>query len=317
MSYGQNGQRWSSPSHPTSQAADPYGPDSYSYPSVPPHPPASFAARATPGASATSHRAASRHPGWLARSLFWAALIIGVLPGLVLAPLSMSGGSNTAVLYSLGTVVSSLLRLVIGTIAMLLVKNVSWTRRFIAAGVYLFGCICLLVLTPVVNFIFSVAGTGAGTDSTLRASVAQVVLSVVYLAALFCAWNIVRRRRWWILVVGVIIAVVMNAGSFAAGLGLNASSLDKALSMVIVQGAWLMLLFIVLGLFHLLGLLPAGTVPMPSRLASTQQRVYPQQIFPQAGHMAQAHPNQWPPGSGQQSFPHHWDRTIDTTIPRN
>lgn len=295
MSYGQNGQLWSSPIRPTSQAADPYGSDPYSYPPVPPHPPASFGTQASPGASVISNTAESRHPGWLARSLFWAALIIGVLPGLVLAPLSMSGGSNAAVLYSLGTVVSSLLRLVIGTIAMLLVKNVSWTRRFIAAGTYLFGCICLLVLTPVVSFIFSVAGTGVGTDSTLRASIAQVVISVVYLAAVFCAWNIVRRRRWWALVVGVIIAVVMNAGSYVAGLGLNASPLDKALSMVIVQGAWLILLFIVLGLFRMLGLLPAGTAPTTSRPASIQHQVYPQQTYP----------NQWPPGPGQQSYPHH------------
>ena len=305
MSYGQNGQRWTSPNRPTPQSVAPYESDQYSYPPVPPRPPAPFDTQATPGASVISNTAGSRHPGWLARSLFWAALIIGVLPGLVLAPLSMSGSSNAPVVYSLWTVLSSLLRLVIGTIAMLLVKNVSWTRRFIAAGTYLFGCICLLVLTPVVSFIFSVAGTGAGTDSALRASIAQVVISVVYLAAVFCAWNIVRRRRWWVLVVGIVIAVVMNAGSYVAGLGLNASPLDKALSMVIVQGAWLILLFIILGLFHMLGLLPAGTVPMPSRPASTQQQVHPQQIYPQAGHTTQAHPNQWPPGSGQQPFPHH------------
>ncbi|WP_262777225.1 hypothetical protein [Brevibacterium permense] len=181
----------------------------------------------------------------------------------------------------------------------------SWTRRFIATGTYLFGCICLLAVTPVVSSIFSVAGTGVGTDSTLRASIAQVVISVVYLAAVFCAWNIVRRRRWWVLIVGVIIAVVMNAGSYVAGLGLNASPLDQALSMMIVQGAWLILLFIVLGLFHMLGFPPAGTVPMPSRPASTQQQLYSQQIYPQAGHLALAHPNQWHPGAGQQPFPHH------------
>lgn len=131
MSYGQNGQCWSSPNRPTSQAADPYGSDQYSYPPVPPRPPAPFDTQATPGASGISNSAELRHPGWLARSLFWAALIVGALPAMVLAPISFNGGRDTAIFFTFGAIVAGGLRLALGAIAIVLVKNTTWVRRAI------------------------------------------------------------------------------------------------------------------------------------------------------------------------------------------
>lgn len=67
-----------------------------------------------------------QHPGWLARSLFWAALLIGVLPSLVFAPMATSGEATASVvLFSVGSVLCACLRLVLGIAAILLVKNTS------------------------------------------------------------------------------------------------------------------------------------------------------------------------------------------------
>lgn len=236
--------------------------------------------------SAGSTGQASRHPGWLARSLFWAALIIGALPALVLAPMAYAGGPDTMVFYSAGTLVGGVLRLVLGTIAILLVKNTTWARRIVGAGIYLIGSLALVVLTPLISMFMGMSGDGPA-DSMLTVAIIQGVLSTIYLAAVFCGWSIARNRRWWILVIAVAIAVVLNILNTSFDHVLAAQRAGGVTVAVAVQAVWLVIMFGVLGLCHLLGRIRGGTVPPPSQQARPSQ----------------PSTHQWPPGSDSRQNP--------------
>ena len=173
------------------------------------YPPAPVDTQATADASVISSTAGSQHPGWLARSLFWAALVVGGLPAIVLAPLLSAGPQNSLVLYSVGTIVGGCLRLILGAIAILLVKNTTWVRRIVGAAIFVLGCLALLVLSPLMSMVVSMSEAGPA-DSMLAMAIVQGAVSSVYLSALLCGWNIARNRRWWILVIAVAIAVVLN-----------------------------------------------------------------------------------------------------------
>ncbi|WP_152349151.1 hypothetical protein [Brevibacterium sp. CFH 10365] len=251
-----------------------------------------------------SHTPGPRHPGWLARSLFWAALIVGVLPALVLAPMSFTGGQDTLVLFSVGTIVAGCLRLVLGTIAILLVKNTTWVRRSVGAAIFVLGCLALLVLGPLMSVIVGMSGTGPA-DSMLTMTVIQGVVSGVYLSAVFCGWNIARNRRWWILVIAVAIAVVLNVVNSLFDQMLAAQLAGGVMVTVVVQAVWLAVTFGVLGLCHLLGRVRGRTAPPPSRPAPVPQQGYAPQPYPQSGQTVQPDPNQRRPGPEQWSNPHH------------
>jgi hypothetical protein len=247
MSYGHDGfgaGGWSNP----------HGAGLPQYPSAPPNTPTPVSAPAR------------QKPGWLSRSLFWTALIIGALPSLVLVPMVMSGGAGTAggAVYSLGSVAAAILRLTIGTVAIVLVKNTNWPRRIIGAAIFVVGCLIPMVLNPLLSMFLGMSGFGTG-ESIQTVSIVEGVLSTLYLAAVFCGWNIVRNRRWWIVVIAAVIAVLMNVGSMLFNLALISRLPSGAMTTVTVQAVWFILEFGVLGLCHLLGRVRGGTVPPPSR----------------------------------------------------
>lgn len=290
MSYGQS-------SHSNGPWQSQPAAGSSTYPSSPSHAPAPRGAQE------------SQHPGWLARSLFWSALIIGALPAMVLAPLSFAGGQDTIVLFSLGTIVAGGLRLFLGAIAILLVKNTTWVRRAVGAIIFVLGCLALLVLSPLMSMLVGVTGAGPA-DSMLTMTVIQGVVSGVYLSAVFCGWNIARNRRWWILVIAVALAVVLNIVNSIFNQTLAAQLAGGVVVTVVVQALWLAATFGVLGLCHLLGRVRGGTVPMPVQPAPIPQQGYaPHQGYaaqqhPQSGGSIQSQPNQWRPRSEQWSRHH-------------
>ncbi|MGO2036985.1 MAG: hypothetical protein ACTH2U_10935 [Brevibacterium sp.] len=244
MSYGQSG-------HSNGPWQSQPAAGSSTYPSPPLHAPA--------------HRGAqeSQHPGWLARSLFWAALVIGALPALVLVPLASAGGAETVVLFSVGSIIASCLRLVVGTAAILLVKNTTWTRRLFGGGLFFLGSVALMVLTPLVSILITQTDTSA-SDQMAASDIVQWVLNSLFLAAVFCGWDIARNRRWWILLIGVVLAVVLTAARmFIVNHPAAAMSPSGALGAAI-QGGWLVLVFGSLGLFHLLGRIRGASVPPPA-----------------------------------------------------
>lgn len=243
----------------------PYAPGNSAFPPAPPGPPAPPAPSGPPAPPGWDGRPAPHHPGWLARSLFWTALILGGLPSLLLAPLSMSGGPQVYALYSIGSILAQSLRLILGVAAILLVKNTSWARRIVGAAIFLIGCVALLVLNPVLSAVINMGEPGS-VDSML-VSVIQGVLSACYLAAVLCGWNIARNRRWWILVIAVVIAVLLNVLTAVVGLSLATGLASGVIAVAIIQAVMFGLVFAVLGLCHLLGRVRGGTVQVPSRAA--------------------------------------------------
>ncbi len=206
-----------------------------------------------------------QNPGWLARSLFWAALIIGVLPSLVFAPMATSGEATASVvLFSVGSVLCACLRLVLGISAILLVKNTSWARRLIGAGIFFLGCAALLILTPLTGILLTSVGTDAGS-SLLTMNIVQGVLNAFFLAAIFCGWSIARNRRWWILVIAVVIGAILAVLNMAVAKPLAESATTGIMAGVLVQAVWLVLIFASLGLFHLLARANGGTAAAPAQ----------------------------------------------------
>lgn len=268
---------------------------SYGYPPAPSQPPTPVDTQATADASVISSTAGSQHPGWLARSLFWAALVVGGLPAIVLAPLLSAGQQNSLVLYSVGTIVGGCLRLILGAIAILLVKNTTWVRRIVGAAIFVLGCLALLVLSPLMSMVVSMSEAGPA-DSMLAMAIVQGAVSSVYLSALFCGWNIARNRRWWILVIAVAIAVVLNIFNTVVNQMLAAHLAGGVAVTVVFQAIWLVVVFGVLGLCHLLGRVRSGTVPVTSQPNSIPQQGYAPQSHPHTEQTAQTYQNQWPPG---------------------
>ncbi|MGM0698173.1 MAG: hypothetical protein ACQEVD_04945 [Actinomycetota bacterium] len=208
-----------------------------------------------------------QNPGWLARSLFWAALIIGALPSLVFAPMATSGEATASVvLFSVGSVLCACLRLVLGTAAILLVKNTSWARRLIGAGIFLLGCAALLILTPLTGILLTSVGTEDGS-SLLTMNIIQGVLNAFFLAAVFCGWNIARNRRWWILVISVVIGAILAVLNMTVAEPLAENATTGVMAGVLVQAVWLVLIFASLGLFRLLAHANGGTAPAPAQPA--------------------------------------------------
>lgn len=224
------------------------------YPSAPPH------------ALAPRKAQESQHPGWLARSLFWAALIIGMLPVLVLTPLATTGGTSAVVLFSLGSIICACLRLVLGTAAILLVKNTSWARRLIGAGIFFLGCAALLILTPLTGILLTSVGTEDGS-SLLTMNIIQGVLNAFFLATVFCGWSIARNRRWWILVIAVVIGAILAVLNMTVAKPLAENATTGVMIGVLVQAVWLALIFASLGLFHLLARANGRTAPAPAQPA--------------------------------------------------
>jgi uncharacterized membrane protein YeaQ/YmgE (transglycosylase-associated protein family) len=231
-------------------------------------------------------QSSQNHPGWLARSLFWAALVIGVLPALVLTPLATSGGTNTVVLFSMGSLVCACLRLILGVVAILLVKNTSLARRLIGAGLHFLGCVALMILTPLMGILLTSVGSQDG-GSMLTMNIVQGVLNAFFLAAVFCGWNVARNRRWWILVIAVVIGAVLTVLSMLVAKPLAESVTTGVMVGVLVQIVWLALILASLGLFHLLGRLRGGAVALPPAARPPWQvhpsQAQPNQTYPQQG----------------------------------
>lgn len=119
-------------------------------------------------------------PGWLARSLFWAALVIGALPSLVLAPMPPLWDSSTDIIFFIvGSILCTCLRLILGAVAILLVKNTNWAHRLLGAGIYLLGCTALMT-TPLTWIFLASLGT-EGNGALPAMTTIQGALSSIFL----------------------------------------------------------------------------------------------------------------------------------------
>lgn len=287
------------------------------------------AARPLPAGPPES-RGRAPHPGWAARILFWAGLIVGRLPALVIVPFSIvAGRPGLDSMLSISGGVTGVIELILGIAALLLIKGSSSTRRLIGAAVFfvvtVFALVSPFVLTPLLNHLMM---TYHLPMSTL--GIVYGIQSVVIVAGMLIAWNVARSRTWWTHLVAVGIAIV---GGIIAALS-NAvigTAASRALSLyavvtVVSQVISIALMFGGLGLLHVLGNLPSGTV----RARSTPQNEDPRPAWRQGqttdtfnppndpydqsrgpyhqGHVpyTQAHdPYRGPEAPGQQGAPRH------------
>lgn len=208
------------------------------------------------------------HPGWPARILFWSAIIVGALPAIVVAPLMSDGasgetGATMAGILMLSNVLGALLRLALGVVALLLVKNTTWTRRLIAAGIYLCACVMLMVLTPFVPLILSQVA-GSSMPSAASMTIVQSVLSMIFLAIVFMAWNIVRARRWPLLLVSIVYAAAVTGVDYLLIADRTVTMPSRVESGALIQAGYVLLIFLGFGLFHLLGRIGGATVALPA-----------------------------------------------------
>lgn len=205
-------------------------------------------------------------PGWLARSLFWAALVIGALPSLVLAPMPPLWDSNADIIFFIvGSILCTCLRLILGAVAILLVKNTNWAHRLLGAGIYLLGCTALMT-TPLTWIFLASLGT-EGNGALPAMTTIQGALSSIFLVGVFCGWNIARNRRWWLLAIAVVLGATIALFDMFVARPLAESVTTDVMAAVLVQMVWLVLTFACLGVFHLLGRVNGATAPKPTQPA--------------------------------------------------
>lgn len=202
------------------------------------------------------------HPGWLARSLFWAAIVLGYLPALIVVPLMSSGDPVLIGIYAGANLIAGILRLLLGSAALLLVKQTSWTRRLIAGGIFLLACLYSLVIVPFTPLIIeSLAGAGS---SSVTSGIVLSLQSAILLALMFVSWNVARNRRWWVLIVAVVWAGVCAGVAALIQTTIGSSGPVNAGPTIVVQLSTAVLSFLGLGLFHLLGRIRGASVPPPA-----------------------------------------------------
>ena len=199
-------------------------------------------------------------PGWLARSLFWAAFVIATLPTMILMPLMSSGMPSMFAVFGIISLLASILRLALGTIALLLVKNTTWPRRLIAGGLFLVTSIVFLALSKLAPMLVDQMAGGL-TRSTTAITVFQSVLSGLLLAVALVSWSITRNRRWWVLLIAFVYPIISGTilifGSTAVAAG---SSYNSGFA-IVIQLLSLVLVAVGLGVLHLLGRIKGATVP--------------------------------------------------------
>lgn len=205
-------------------------------------------------------------PGWLARFLLWAGMVVGFLPAVLLAPILMSGDfEEVRRLHSLVTVFTGILALLLGAAAFALVRNTSWARRLIGGGLYVFAIILTLTVPPALGaFVAEISyqfNAGFWVSTVVFA-----VFSAFTLTLRLVGWSIARNRRWWVLLVaagcGVIIPVINAVLQAATSTTIDRPGLPYWVGGVLVPIIALLLFFGALGLLHVLGGLRGGAAPI-------------------------------------------------------
>lgn len=205
-------------------------------------------------------------PGWLARYLLWAGIVISFLPAVLLAPILMSGDfEEVRRLHTLVSLFAGILGLLLVAAAFAVVRNTSWARRLIGGGLYVFANILTLTVPAALGAF--VAEISYRLDVGLWVTtVVFAVFSSITLALRLVGWSIARNRRWWVLLVaagcGVLIPVINALLQTATSTTLDQPGLPYWVGGVFVPIISLLLVFGALGLLHVLGGLRDGAAPV-------------------------------------------------------
>lgn len=201
-------------------------------------------------------------PGWTARILLWTALVIGSLPELVMMPMMMDRvGPEFFTLYSTLTIVVAILEIVLGIVALLIVKVSPMRMRLFGMGLFLAVSIYAFTLPHLMPIIVNrVVGGFGGLGSLDGFELAMTIQSIIWtfhgglvLAGTLIAWNLARNRAWWTHLVAAGYALPMGLVVACVEWALNSLGSSFATSMVLTQCVQLGVTFGGLGLLHVVG----------------------------------------------------------------
>ncbi|MDN6189868.1 MAG: hypothetical protein L0J32_10180 [Brevibacterium sp.] len=260
-------------SQQASAGGDPYSPNWYGGPTA-------WAPAVSVAAAVGPERTVG--PGWTARILFWAALAIGSLPEIVMTPMLIGGGRpEFFTLYSAMIVVVAILELVLGIVALLIVRASPMTMRLFGTGLLLGTTIYAFVLPHlmaiIVNRVVGNFGIVGGSDLAVRSqSIIWTFRTGVVLAGSLIAWNLARNRAWWTNLVAAGYALLMGLVVSFVEWALNWFGYSFASSTVLTQFVVLAAVVGGLGLLHLVGRVSNldRDLPLRPRFRSSRQRVH-------------------------------------------
>ncbi|MDN5659706.1 MAG: hypothetical protein L0G72_02980 [Brevibacterium aurantiacum] len=208
-------------------------------------------------------------PGWTARILLWAALVIGSLPELVMMPMMFDGVVHEFfTLYSALTVVVAILQIVLGIGALLVVKASPMRMRLFGMGLFLAVSIYAFALPHLMPIIVNrVVGSLNGFGSFGGFELAMTIQSIIWtfhgglvLAGTLIAWNLARNRVWWTHLVAAGYALLMGLVIAFVEWALNSLGSSFATSVMLTQLVSLGLTLAGFMLLHLLGARPDWSV---------------------------------------------------------
>ncbi|MCF2585688.1 hypothetical protein [Brevibacterium sp. UCMA 11752] len=192
-------------------------------------------------------------PGWTARILFWAAIAIGSLPEFVLMPMMIDGvRPEFFTLYPAVTVVVALLELILGVVALLIVKASPLTMRLFGMGLLIVSSIYAFALPHLLPIIVNRVVGSVDLAMNIQ-SIIWTFHSGVVLAGLLIAWNLARNRAWWTHLVAAGYAMCTGLVVAFVEWAMNSLGSSFATSMVFTQAVLLGVSFGGLGLLHVLG----------------------------------------------------------------
>lgn len=210
------------------------------------------------------------HPGWPSRSLIWVVIALYVVPPL-LGAVAWEISPVLGNFAGLGVTTARILIIFVGIAALMFAKRTTWTRKVVAGGFFLATWTVVLVITPILPIFMT--PPGAGLSDAVRVPIGVTMLFGVT----YAAWNGVRNRRWWVLLVSVVYAGVFAAAQSVLFIVMQVVGAPNLVATAGSVCFSLLMLYGGFGLFHLLGRIKGATVPPPEDhpLSSAAEGVAP------------------------------------------
>ncbi|GAA1945273.1 hypothetical protein GCM10009689_28070 [Brevibacterium antiquum] len=165
-------------------------------------------------------------------------------------------------LYPAVTVVVALLELVLGVVALLIVKASPMTMRLFGMGLLIVSSIYAFAVPHLLPIIVNRVVGSVDLAMNIQ-SIIWTFHGGVVLAGLLIAWNLARNRAWWTHLVAAGYAMCTGLVVSFVEWAMNSLGSSFATSMVLTQFVLLSVSFGGLGLLHGLGRVAEHRIAMP------------------------------------------------------
>lgn len=193
--------------------------------------------------------------------MLWSSILVAHLPGTVILPLILTGERlNLLSLYSAMSIIAGVLSILGAVGAFLLIRNTSWTRRLIGAGIYAVAGTLAIIVPPLLTRLMIMMMYDFGPGMWMY-SLIVAVFSIAITAAMLIGWNVARNRRWWVHLMAAGLAVLFGTFSTTVQLFFNISGVPPVLATISTQLLALVLMYGSLILLHACGRMNGGSVP--------------------------------------------------------